>query len=101
MKDKCDTHCFMANFHCGRHDKIYNEDNPCPGCENEKKGIFVSSAEANAKELEALGIQAQATPVGEEVEVPEVTSAPTSTSTLTVEGVLSTFEAMLRKTLGK
>lgn len=24
------------NQHCGKHDKIYNEETPCPGCETEK-----------------------------------------------------------------
>ena len=24
------------NLHCGKHDKIFNEENPCPGCETEK-----------------------------------------------------------------
>lgn len=25
-----------TNIHCGRHDKIFNEETPCPGCETEK-----------------------------------------------------------------
>lgn len=25
-----------GNQHCGKHDKIFTEENPCPGCETEK-----------------------------------------------------------------
>jgi hypothetical protein len=24
------------NQHCGKHDKIFDEDRPCPGCESER-----------------------------------------------------------------
>ena len=50
------------NQHCGKHDKIFDENKPCPGCENEKAGIPVSSAAAmtdglfNEKPAEEEGV---------------------------------------------
>lgn len=38
------------NQHCGRHDKIFSETNPCLGCANEAKGERVSSAEQSLKD---------------------------------------------------
>lgn len=26
----------MSNLHCGKHDKIYDEKDSCPGCDAEK-----------------------------------------------------------------
>jgi len=50
-----------GNQHCGRHDRIFTEENPCQGCLNEAEGIPVSSAATmtdgkfneNAAEVEA------------------------------------------------
>lgn len=38
----------MENQHCGKHDKIFSDSKPCPGCVTEKAGHFASSAQANA-----------------------------------------------------
>jgi hypothetical protein len=49
------------NEHCGRHDRIFNSANPCQGCVNEKAGLFVSSAQANAaREAGALAVKSVA-----------------------------------------
>lgn len=65
------------NQHCGKHDKIFNEENPCPGCETEKAGQVVSSAAAA------------------QVEAPELSV------TEKVQQLVANFEAALRKALSK
>ena len=31
-----DQEAILGNQHCGKHDKIWDANNPCPGCETEK-----------------------------------------------------------------
>jgi hypothetical protein len=42
-----------GNKHCGKHDKIFTEANPCPGCVNEAAGEYVSSAQQSAEDAAA------------------------------------------------
>lgn len=77
------------NQHCGKHDKIFNENNPCPGCENEKQGIAVSSAS------ESLAMAADVAKVAEDVAKVEIKNEAQNVESRISE-IISSFEDKLR-----
>ena len=60
----------MINYHCGKHDKIYSEDNPCFGCVNEALAAnAVKDSLPSAADLDAA---AEEEKVSEETEKPGI-----------------------------